>query len=201
MHFKDISTDQKTLYRLKENEQCVFFMFNRSGEVTFELTGINAEAHIFSFFIGKGADRMMLRILQKHLAPKTTSHTLIKSVVTDEAECSYEGCISIDKKASHSDASQESRALLLSPRATMSMKPILEILTNDVKCRHAATASPLNKEALFFAQTRGLSSLQAKKLLIDGFWQDALSRIEALGVKTASISTLFNLYQTREVIK
>lgn len=182
MQFKDITTDTQTLYRLNANERCVFFMLNRSGEITFELTGSGAEAHIFSFCIGKNDEKISLRILQNHLAPKTVSHTLIKSIAKDEATCTYDGTIFIDTNASQSDASQESRALLLSPSASVSLKPTLEILTHDVKCHHAATVSPLNDEALFFAQCRGLSHAQAKKLLVHGFLSDALIKMQALGI-------------------
>lgn len=180
MIFKDITIDKKTTYRLGAGEKCVFFLLNRSGKITFELSGIGAEAHIFSFFIGKNADKSSLRIRQVHLAPRTISHTLIKSIASDEAECAYEGTIFIAKDAPGSDASQESRAILLSPNAFVSMKPSLEILANDVKCHHKATAGPLNAEALFFAKTRGLSSFQAKEILISGFWNDALEKMNAL---------------------
>lgn len=193
MQFQDISQDKKETYCLQSNEKVVFFMFNRTGEVTFELCGAEAEAHIFSFFVGKGTDKATLKIFQKHSAPKTASHTLIKSVLFNEAEYLYEGFISIDKRASQSDASQESRGLLLSPQAKTSMKPVLEILTNDVRCRHAATASPLNPESLFFAETRGLSRGQASKLLIQGFFNEALERMEKLGVKTETIKTMLHL--------
>lgn len=190
MQFKDISQEKKTLYTLKENEKCVFFLFNRSGEITFKLAGINAEVHIFAFFIGKGVEKYSLQIIQNHRAPKTTSHTLIKSIVSDEAICAYEGTISIDKQSSKSDASQESRAILLSSDALVSMKPTLEILANDVICNHKATASPLNKETLFFAEARGLSCVQAEKLLLSGFWNDALEKIEALGVSVTEMKNI-----------
>lgn len=190
MQFKNITTDEQTIYRLKESEKCVFFLFNRSGEITFELAGIDAEAHIFAFFIGKGDEKHSLQLWQNHLASKTISHTLIKSVVSDEAICAYEGTIFIDKQAPQSDASQESRAILLSSDALVSMKPTLEILASDVICNHKATTSPLNKEALFFAKTRGLSLVQAEKLLLSGFWNDALEKIEALGVNATEMKNI-----------
>ncbi|MEI8096870.1 MAG: SufD family Fe-S cluster assembly protein [Candidatus Moraniibacteriota bacterium] len=190
MIFKDITTDKQSTYRLEAGEKCVFFMFNRSGEISFELVGTGAEAHIFSFFVGKNTDKNFLHIKQNHLAPKTISHTLIKSVASDESTCAYEGTIYIDKNAPGSDASQESRAILLSPDALVSMKPSLEILANDVKCHHRATASPLNAEALFFAKTRGLSSSQAEKLILSGFWNDALEKIQTLGIEKKEIENI-----------
>ncbi|MFZ2187375.1 MAG: SufD family Fe-S cluster assembly protein [Candidatus Moraniibacteriota bacterium] len=194
MQFRDISQDYKNTYRLGQDEKAVFFMLNRSGDVVFELAESGAEAHIFSFFIGKNADTSSLRIRQQHLAPKTVSHTLVKSVVSDESRYTYEGLIFIAAHAPQSDASQESRALLLSPDAFASMNPVLEILADDVKCRHAATASPLNREALFFAETRGLSPAQAKTLLVQGFFNDALLKIEDRGIDTQAITATLKEY-------
>jgi len=187
MHWKDITTDRETTYTLTENEQCVFFLFNRSGNLTFELTGRNAEAHIFAFFVGKKECKHTLTIIQNHRAPKTISHTLIKSVVSDASVCMYDGTLFIDTNALGSDASQESRALLLSSDATVSMKPTLEILADDVQCSHKATASPLDREALFFAESRGISPKKAEKLLISGFWNDAFEKIALLLPKEEKI--------------
>lgn len=193
MQYKDISQDNISLYRLKANEKRVFFMLNRSGEIIIELAGHGSEAHIFSFFIGKNTDKATLKIFQKHLAPKTLSHALIKSVLSDEAEVAYEGSIFMNKQAIQGDASQESRAILLSPDAKVSMKPTLEILADDVRCRHAATAGPISQESLFFAQSRGLSETQAKNLLIHGFFNDAIEKIRSLGVETENIEKMLNL--------
>ncbi len=178
MTFQDISNDTKSLYRLQENEQVVFFMLNRSDTLTFELLGNGAAAHIFAFFVGTGTEQCQLHISQKHLAPKTVSRVLVKSILHEESVFSYRGTLHIAPEAVLSDASQENRNLLLSPLAKAFSKPALEILTSNVRCHHAATTSPLNKDALFFATARGLSPTQATKLLIDGF---LASSVETLG--------------------
>ncbi|MDP2838041.1 MAG: SufD family Fe-S cluster assembly protein [Candidatus Moranbacteria bacterium] len=174
MQFKNISTDTETHYTLKENEQCVFFLLNRSDDITFELQGTRATAQVFAFFIGTGSEKHTLSISQQHLAPRTTSHVLVKSILHDAAEFSYQGMIHIAEVASLSDASQENRNLLLSKDARAFSKPALEILTNDVRCHHAATTNPLNPETIFFTETRGLTPVQSQALLIGGFFQSSL---------------------------
>jgi Fe-S cluster assembly protein SufD len=180
MRFIDISTDTKNLYTLTENEQVVFFLWNRAGEITFELKGMRAEAHVFAFFVGKSEDQKVLTINQKHLSPHTSSHVLVKSILDDRASFAYRGTIHIAKDAPLSDASQENRNLLLSEEARASSEPTLEILNNDVRCHHAATTSPLNKEQLFFARTRGLSDAQAEELLIQGFLRSSIEKLGKL---------------------
>lgn len=182
MIFHDITTDTKDIYRLEENEKFVFFLHNRSGDLTFELAGAGAEAHIFACFVGKNQDKQTLRITQHHLAPHTLSSALVKSALSDESEFTYEGLIRIEPAGQGGDASQESRSLLLSKNAKAFSKPALEILADDVRCRHAATVSPLNSEQLFFAQSRGLSPRQSKELLVEGFFKRAFDKMNALGI-------------------
>ncbi len=180
MTFQDITNDPKTTYQLGPNEQGVFFMHNRGGDITFELKGPGAAAHVFAFCTGKNTDQVTLNIIQKHFAPQTTSRVLVKSVLQDQAQFSYRGTLHIAKNASLSDASQENRNLLLSSEAKAFSEPALEILNHDVRCHHAATTSPLNASLLFFAQARGLSREQAITLLITGFFQSSLDDMEQL---------------------
>ncbi len=187
MQFLDISHDKHSTYRLKAHESKVFFALNRSGEITIELSGEGATAHVFAFFTGKGEGKQTLNIVQKHLAPETMSSALVKAVLKDKAKLHYDGTIKIEKRAQGSNASQESRSLLLSPEASAHTKPALEILADDVQCRHAATISPLNESMLFYAKSRGLGEKEATELLIQGFFGEALEKIVALGVSRALI--------------
>lgn len=189
MRFSDISHDAKTVYRLASGEQHTFLLINRGGDITFELFGATARAHIFAFFIGKDHTRYSLNLVQKHTAAFTASHALVKCAITDTAAVTYTGTVRIGKDAAQSDASQESRGLLLSRTATLITEPKLEISTHDVKCTHAATVSPLNVEALFYAKSRGVSAAAAQEMLLTGFFGEALEAMTALGIDTTNIRT------------
>ncbi len=73
---------------------------------------------------------------------------------------------------------QTNRNLLLSDHAKADSDPVLEILTADVaKCGHAATVGPVDLEALFYLQSRGLEYRTALQLLVAGFFQSAIADI------------------------
>lgn len=187
MHLFDITHDSQKIYQLKKNEVAAFYMINRADQLAFELTGPGATAHIFAFFIGKDHEKRSVTIIQRHLAPHTSSHTLVKTVLKDTAELDYTGTIHIEPQAQSSKASQESRSLLLSAGAVAHAKPALEILADNVECRHAATISPLNETQAFYAQSRGLSASQTRELLTQGFFNESLEKIEGLGIETSEI--------------
>jgi len=61
------------------------------------------------------------------------------------------------------------RTLLLSRQAEIAIKPELEILADNVKCSHGATAGELDSAALLFLRARGISEAEARALLVEGF--------------------------------
>lgn len=180
MKFIDITNDQKTTYRLGENEQVVFLMENRDGEVVFELAGAHAVAHIFAFYTGVDDDRFSPRIIQRHLAPDTVSSSTMRARLDGSSSVSFRGLVDISNDATGSDARQDCRALLLSPKTSASAAPELEIGTDDVSCSHAASITPPDAEQICYLATRGLSEADATALLADGFFKDAKDMIHEL---------------------
>ena len=86
--------------------------------------------------------------------------------------------IRVEKDAQKTNAYQENRNLLLSEKAHADSIPGLEILANDVRCTHGATLSQVDRDQLFYAMARGLTRADAERLIVRGFFQDILDRIE-----------------------
>jgi len=68
--------------------------------------------------------------------------------------------------------------------------PGLEILANDVRCTHGATVGRVDREQLFYLMSRGLPRAEAERLIVRGFFQDVLDRIELEPVREAVTNTL-----------
>jgi len=79
--------------------------------------------------------------------------------------------------AQRTDSSQQSRNLLLSPRAQVDTKPQLEIFADDVKCAHGATVGQLDADQLFYLRSRGMSQAAATNLLTFAFAAEVIERI------------------------
>lgn len=189
MRFRDITLDTETLYTFEENEKAVFFMLNRDGEIEFDLAAPGAETHIFALFVEKDSEKN-LSLTQKHSARDTSSHATVRSVIGNAGAVNYTGLIRIEEDAIRSDASQESRALLLSSGAKHSTKPSLEILPKDVVCHHKASATPLNNDSLFYLESRGLNRKDATAVLVNGFLSTTFEAMRDLGVAEESLNVL-----------
>ena len=181
MQFINLSQSNESTITLQANEKKIFFLLNRSGEITFELLGDHAEAYIFAFAIGKDTSQE-LSIIQKHTARYTTSEVVFRSVLSGEAESHYRGLIHIDHSGNQSTATQESRALLLSGDARHTSIPSLEILPRDVICHHKASAAPFNQDSLYYLESRGLTREQSSRILIDGFIESSFESILDQGI-------------------
>jgi Fe-S cluster assembly protein SufD len=79
--------------------------------------------------------------------------------------------------ANGTDAYQVNNNLLLDRRARADSIPGLEIEANEVRCTHGATAGQIDREQLFYLQSRGLSLAEARKLIVEGFFEPVYQRV------------------------
>ena len=114
----------------------------------------------------------------RHLAAHTTSNQLVKGVLDGSSRGVFQGQIHIEPNAQQTEGYQLHRALLLSDNAEVDCKPELEIFADDVKCSHGATSGDLDKEQLFYMQTRGIALADAKQILIEAYLNETLLKIE-----------------------
>jgi Fe-S cluster assembly protein SufD len=56
--------------------------------------------------------------------------------------------------------------------------PGLEILADRVSCSHGATSGELNPDELFYMMARGIPISIAAKLIVRGFFETVLKRLE-----------------------
>lgn len=181
MQFTHLTNTETQTITLTQTGKQVFFLYNQSGDFTFELKVAGIELYVFTLFIGKDTSKHTLNINQIHNAPKTTSHVLVQYLGQDASSLRYNGLIRIAKEATQSDASQKNTNLLISDTASAFSFPSLEILTDDVMCHHGSTTSRINQDHLFYAESRGVSLIDAERMIADGFVQSFFGEIEKLG--------------------
>jgi Fe-S cluster assembly protein SufD len=93
--------------------------------------------------------------------------------------------IRVEEDAQKTNAYQENRNLLLSEKAHADSIPGLEILANDVRCTHGATIGKVDRDQLFYLMARGLPRNEAERLIVRGFFEEILDRIELVPVREA----------------
>ena len=111
------------------------------------------------------------------------SRQVWRSVADDKAACSVAARVEVARDAQKTDGEQSLKGILLSRGATINAKPELEIFADDVKCAHGATVGELDRNSLFYLESRGVAPDEAKALLTRAFVADALDRIGEEEVK------------------
>jgi Fe-S cluster assembly protein SufD len=146
------------------------------------LTGEGAQSLSYGLFLADKFQHVDNFVNVEHLAPNCTSNQLFKGVLDDMATGAFNGRIYVAKGAQGTVAYQKNNNILLTDNAKMDSKPQLEIYADDVKCSHGATVGQLNEEALFYLQSRGIDSHEARLMLMFGFAHEVIQnlRIEPL---------------------
>jgi Fe-S cluster assembly protein SufD len=150
-----------------------------------DLAGEGATSRVTGAYFADATQHLDYDTFQEHIAPNTTSDFAFKGALRDKARTVWRGMIRVEKDAQKTNAYQENRNLLLSKDAHADSIPGLEILANDVRCTHGATLGRIDREELFYAMARGLSRAEAERLIVRGFFQDVLDRIELAPVREA----------------
>lgn len=119
----------------------------------------------------------------RHLAPRGHSRQLFKYVLDDRSTGAFEGGILVTPDAPFTEAYQSNRNVLASTDARMHTKPQLEIYNDEVKCSHGATTGQLDREALFYMQTRGIPEKEARTMLMQAFMTDVIDTVKMEGLR------------------
>ena len=85
---------------------------------------------------------------------------------------------------------QEGRIINLSDTCSGIVLPNLHIDENDVEASHSCSVGSVNVDHMYYLQTRGLTSLQARNILIRGYFNPLLENINNEEIKEELIKVL-----------
>ena len=148
------------------------------GENLSRLIGEGARSEMFSINPVEGTREIDQRTLQDHVAPHATSDLLYLNALDDKSRTIFAGLIKVQPGAAGTDAYQKVKNLILSDDADPNSMPGLEILNDEVRCSHGATNGPVSADELFYMAARGIPKDKARRLIVNGFFNNLLERLE-----------------------
>ena len=133
------------------------------------LNGENASCEFTNIsFAGKGQNLDTgLKII--HNAPHTTSVVDSKSISKDGGICTFRSNVLVKPNAKKSKLSISCESLMLDSISRSDTIPVDTIQCDDVEFAHEATVGKISDEAIYYLETRGMSELEAKSLIVRGF--------------------------------
>jgi len=154
------------------------------NNLVLHLNAANLESHLYGLYLTAGNQLVDNHTEVHHKMPHGESNQLYKGVLLDNSKAVFNGKIYVYEDAQKTNAFQQSNNILFSEKATVNAKPQLEIFADDVKCSHGTTIGQINKEALFYLQSRGLSEQTAKNLMVNAFAFDVTQKVKIPALRT-----------------
>jgi Fe-S cluster assembly protein SufD len=173
----------KTQIRSNFGSQISHYRFSLDGKILRNDTNVlmdgkEVTANLYGIIIAADKQVYDNHTMIDHALPNCFSNEVYKSVLLNEAKNVFNGKIIVRKDAQKTNAYQQNKNLLLSNNAVVDAKPQLEIFADDVKCTHGATVGQLDKDGLFYLQSRGISKDKATQILVHAYANEIFEEIK-----------------------
>ena len=153
-----------------------------------DLNGEGAECSLNGLSLSSKNEQLGSHILTNHYSPNCLSSQNFKNILHEKSSGIFNGKTVVHQDAQKTDSKQSNKNLILSNNASMNSNPQLEIYADDVKCSHGSTTGALDEDAIFYLRSRGLSLINAQKLLMEGFAVELFDVIKDDSIKTFIIN-------------
>ena len=190
--FQNVSLEHETISTIflrAGKDSSVKLTFVQNGgkrshlDLQTEVLGTGATVEIRGLQNAKLTQKMSFEARSRHAVPHTRSDLNVWCIASDESHSIFNGVITIDPGAHHTEAFQKNKNLLLSDRATVDTFPKLFIWNDDVKCAHGSSVSQLEPDQFYYLQSRGIGQEAAEKMLLAGFMHQAIEWVTDVDTK------------------
>jgi Fe-S cluster assembly protein SufD len=148
-------------------------------DTTAEYAGPGGDVEMLGLYFADAGQHIEHRLFVDHTAPKTKSHVTYKGALQGQgAHTVWIGNVLIRKVAEGIETFEENRNLVLTDGCQADSVPNLEIETGEIEgAGHASATGRFDDEQLFYLRSRGIAEDEARRLVVHGFFNDLIRRI------------------------
>jgi len=177
---EDVNIANSIYAKLLKDANLKIHTISMGGELSrsrmdIDLIGDGSGFYLDGVYFGEGAQTHDSRVFVNHLGKNTNSNMITKGVLGGKSSSIFTGTIHIAEGAVKTESHQENRNILLSEEAAAQSVPNLEILCDDVICSHGSSVGPIEDEIYHYVMSRGISKVDADKMLIKGFFNEIIN--------------------------
>ena len=136
------------------------------------LKGREAKGEVISIALANNGQHQDTGAKMIHLADKTSSNVLSKSVSIGNGRASYRGLVYMPDTSRDCKNNTECDALLINTNSRTDTYPAIICSGHNNSVQHEASVSKLSEEQIFYMRQRGLSENEAVSLSVNGFVND-----------------------------
>lgn len=141
------------------------------------LAGKGSSLNIDTIYFGDRKRSVDINYVAEHTGSKTHSEIHVSGALLDESRKTFRGTIDFKQGASRSVGHESEYNLLFSPKVRNLTAPLILCSEEDVEGQHAASTGKIDDNRMFYLMSRGLSELEAKKLIIEAQFRPVTDRI------------------------
>ena len=177
---EDVNIANSIYAKLLKDANLKIHTISMGGELSrsrmdIDLIGDGSGFYLDGVYFGEGSQTHDSRVFVNHLGKNTNSNMITKGVLGGKSSSIFTGTIHIAEGAVKTESHQENRNILLSEEAAAQSVPNLEILCDDVICSHGSSVGPIEEEIYHYVMSRGISKIDADKMLIKGFFNEIIN--------------------------
>ncbi|NLE18395.1 MAG: SufD family Fe-S cluster assembly protein, partial [Propioniciclava sp.] len=141
--------------------------------------GPGGSAELFGLYFADAGQHIEHRLFVDHNAPHTKSNVDYRGALQgQDAHAVWIGDVVIRKVAEGIETYESNKNLVLTEGARADSVPNLEIETGEIAgAGHSSTTGRFDDEHLFYLTSRGIDPVEAKRLVVMGFFIDIIRRI------------------------
>jgi Fe-S cluster assembly protein SufD len=146
---------------------------------TVEYAGRGGDAELYGLYFADAGQHLEHRLLVDHGVPDCRSYVAYRGALQgDRSRTVWVGDVLIRAEATGTDTYEVNRNLVLTDGARADSVPNLEIETGEVVgAGHASATGRFDDEQLFYLMSRGISEVEARKLVVRGFFAELLNKV------------------------
>lgn len=157
---------------------CVFDSDLNRTKIETVLKGDNSETENIGIWYPVEDQHFDIAMHVYHRGENTRCDMDSRAVVDDRARSVYEGLQQVEEEAENTSSFQDEEVLLLSDEAEDDASPKLMIENPEVEASHAASTGGLPEKELHYLKSRGLSEEEARKLIVKGYFEPVMQKIQ-----------------------
>jgi Fe-S cluster assembly protein SufD len=183
-HYEKAHFQLQAKAQVKVLEVAMGSQLSRS-EIEFDIKGPEISAELLGIYVLSQNQQSDHYTSVKHLIGGSQTVQIYKGLLAGKSKGVFNGHVLIAPDAQKANSEQLNKNLLLSSEAEVNSKPELEIYADDVKATHGSTIGQIQKEEVFYLQTRGIKKEKAIQLVSEAFIMDVVQRLDNESLKKA----------------
>ncbi|WP_099204044.1 SufB/SufD family protein [Scatolibacter rhodanostii] len=142
-----------------------------------KLAGNKSNFKLNCVYFGTEEQNIDLNFVSDHFGCDTNTDIVVEGALAGSAVKTLRSTVDFKSGAKRSVGRESEDVLLFSPTVRNRTVPLILCAEEDVEGQHAASVGKIDHDKLFYLQSRGLSELDAKKLLLEAKFSSAVEQI------------------------